>query len=105
MGGNLMINDLKKVLKKERERFQELINDGYGSDTIGDYTINIEEQFGGEEQGSSYWVVFSASKDYETRYFKLDGWYASYVGFEFDDYLSFYEVEQVEKVIKVWEPK
>lgn len=61
------------------------------------------DSFGGEGKGDQYWIVFSVKfngKDLGT--YKLDGWYASYNGHEFDDYYAFYEVEQKEVVTKKW---
>ena len=66
------------------------------------YKLNVVEQRGGEDQGSDYWVVFSAEKDGEKKYFKLQGWYASYEGHTYEDYTDFYEVEEVEVMVKQW---
>lgn len=88
------------------DMYREYVNDAWTGNNplrIADFTVKIEEQFGGEGQGDTYWVVFSLERDGEKKYFKLDGWYASYNGHEFEDFYDFYEVKQVEKVVKVWE--
>lgn len=88
------------------DMFMEYINycDG-GEDPIdvGGFIVEALEQYGGEGMGDSYWVVFSVENDGLKKFFKLDGWYASYNGHEFDNFLDFNEVIQVEKTIKVWE--
>jgi hypothetical protein len=88
------------------DQFKEYIDYAYGGESpenIGGFIVQAVEQYGGEDLGSEYWVVFSVEKDMQKEFFKLDGWYASYTGHEFNDFLDFNEVKQVEKVIKVWE--
>jgi hypothetical protein len=99
-----MLEELKNTLEKDEnyDNFQDFINDGYGEETFGDFTLKHEDGYGGEDMGSEYWVVFSATKDGQTRYFKLEGWYASYEGSTFDDYFAFNEVEKAQKMIDYW---
>lgn len=47
---------------------------------------------------SDCYVVFKAGD----KFYKLDGHYSSWSGREFDDYMSFYEVEEAEKMVKYW---
>lgn len=42
------------------------------------------DSYGGEGQGSDFWVVLSVEKDGVVRYVKNDGWYTSYEGGSFD---------------------
>ena len=65
-------------------------------------TFKLEDRYGGEEQGSEYWSVYSFSNGQEVVFIKFDGWYASYEG---STYEEFYEVQAVEKTITVFEKK
>lgn len=69
------------------------------------YVVKAEEHFGGEGQGDQYWLVFSVDKHGVIAYFKIDGWYASFHGGEYEDPYGFYEVEEVEVMIKEWHRK
>jgi len=60
------------------------------------------DRYGGEDQGSDYWSVYSFTNGMEAVFIKFDGWYASYEGSTYD---SFYEVQAVEKTITVFEKK
>lgn len=66
--------------------------------------INFElvDRYGGEDQGSDYWSVYSFSDGMQVVFIKFDGWYASYDG---STYEEFYEVQAVEKTITVFEKK
>jgi hypothetical protein len=101
--------DFVKLLDARDEyydEFKDYVNSIYGPDdpiNLGGFIVEGIEQYGGEGMGDTYWVVFSLERDGDKKFFKLDGWYASYNGHEFDNYLDFDEVKQVEKVVKVWE--
>lgn len=102
--------DFIAVLDSDRdlcETFTNYVDDIWGEQNslinIGGFIVQGVDQHGGEGMGESYWVVFSVERDMQKEFFKLDGWYASYNGHEFDNYLDFNEVKQVEKVVKVWE--
>jgi hypothetical protein len=60
------------------------------------------DNYGGEDQGSDYWSVYSFSDGMQVVFIKFDGWYASYDG---STYEEFYEVQAVEKTITVFEKK
>src|ERR1044071_3816188 len=47
-------------------------------------TAKLVAEYGGEGQGDDYWVVLSLSDGINTRYFRKDGWYASYDGGSLD---------------------
>ncbi len=64
-------------------------------------TAKVVAEYGGEGQGDEYWVVISLSDGVLTRYFRRDGWYASYDGGYLDG--DTYEVRPQEKVITVYE--
>jgi hypothetical protein len=68
---------------------------------IDEYTLNCVEQYGGEDCGSNYWIVFSIEKDGEKKVYRCDGSYYSYDGVEMDANDS-YEVEPQEKTIIEW---
>jgi hypothetical protein len=65
-------------------------------------SFELVDRYGGEDQGSDYWSVYSFTDGQEVVFIKFDGWYASY-----DDstYEEFYEVQSVEKTITVFEKK
>ncbi len=75
----------------------------YGSNegTQDNWTAKVEASYGGEGQGDEYWLVISVSDGETTRYFRRDGWYASYDGGYLDG--ESYEVKPQEKMITVYE--
>lgn len=62
--------------------------------------VTAKDSYGGEEQGSDYWQVYSFSKDNEEVFVKVYGWYASHYGTEYRGY-SF--VTPKEKTVVVYE--
>ena len=64
--------------------------------------FDLVDRYGGEDQGSDYWSVYSFSDAMQVVFIKFDGWYASYEG---STYEEFYEVKPVEKTITVFEKK
>ena len=96
-----------------REFFHGEVNDNITWDlgevsefrkVLSDADIRFEfvDRYGGEDQGSDYWSVYSFTNGMEAVFIKFDGWYASYEGSTYD---SFYEVQAVEKTITVFEKK
>lgn len=71
----------------------------YGNNPREDETIELEgfgtlsfvEHYGGEGQGDEYWTVFKVAD----RYFRINGWYSSYEGGEYDGALEEVFPEQV----------
>lgn len=63
--------------------------------------VKLVDEYGGEGQGEEYWVVFSVSDGEVTRLFRMDGYYASYCGSEFDGELK--EVQARQKTVTVYE--
>lgn len=75
---------------------------GYGDfdfDELGLGKITTVDHYGGEGKGEEYWTVYHFI-DHDV-YIRIDGWYSSYNGAEFDDYG--YEVRPIEKTITVYE--
>lgn len=60
------------------------------------------DRYGGEDQGSDYWSVYSFTDGMQVVFIQFQGWYASYEG---STYEEFFEVQPVEKTITVFEKK
>lgn len=61
-------------------------------------SIKLVDNYGGEDQGSTYYAVYQFSKAGEQDvYIKFHGWYASYDGATFGDF----KVVQPKQVIKI----
>lgn len=64
--------------------------------------VEVAKEFGGEGQGDRYYIIFRVTEDNgNIRYFKIDGWYASYDGGHYDG--PFSEVKPVEKTVTFYE--
>lgn len=117
--GNDMFNDKVVALLAEADRdiisefFHGEVNESTRWDSeemtefrkaLSDADIRFEfvDRYGGEDQGSDYWSVYSFSDGMQVVFIKFDGWYASYDG---STYEEFYEVQPVEKTITVFEKK
>ena len=72
-----------------------------GEGTRDGWTGKLVASHGGEGEGDQYWMVISLSDGTSTRFFRKDGWYASYDGGYLDG--ETYEVKPQEKVITVFE--
>jgi hypothetical protein len=65
-------------------------------------TLSGVEEYGGEGQGEDYWFIFKVlGPQGNVRFFKRDGWYASYDGGYYDG--PTFEVKPVEKLVTVYE--
>ncbi len=80
--------------------WQELHYEG-GEGSRDGWTGKLEKSYGGEGQGNAYWMVISLSDGITTRYFRKDGWYASYDGGHLDG--ETYEVNPVKKTVVFYE--
>lgn len=84
----------------------EYYNDYYGvqedRDALTEAGIDVEhvDNHGGEGEGEDYWSVYRFTKGDDTVYVKFQGWYASYVGSEFNEWFF---VEPKQKTITVYE--
>lgn len=94
----------------DAEEFADLYNNGSiwqeakyeGSETSFEgLTAKVVAEYGGEGKGDQYWMVISLSDSDTTRYFRMDGWYASYDGGTLDG--DPYEVHPAEKVVVVYQ--
>jgi hypothetical protein len=65
------------------------------------YVVELVEDFGGEGKGDERFKVFSFTKDGETTFWEVPGWYSSGYGSEFEPSNAF-QVKSVKKLIDVW---
>ena len=63
----------------------------------------LVDDFGGEGQGDQYWFVFKVTNADGERFFRRNGYYASFHGGDYDGPTD--EVVAREKTIKVWVKK
>lgn len=84
-------DDLKELLEASQDR--GVVIPGFG-------IAHFVEAYGGEGQGEQYWFVFKLVTDPQERYFKADGYYASYDGGYYDD---LYEVFPKQVTVTQWE--
>jgi len=50
-------------------------------------TYKLVQDVGGEDMGSTYYSVYQFTKDDQEVFVKFDGWYASYDGASYEEYL------------------
>lgn len=86
---------------------ENLFEDNYMIDyrppfIVNGLTFTLEDQHGGQGQGDEYWFVLKVESASGTQYFKLDGWYSSYEGSNFEDSVPV-EVKPIEVVKREWE--
>lgn len=102
---------LKEIVSKiiddtENSDIIEEMFDQYMSSSCNEllekYNITATEvdHAGGEDEGRDYYTVYEFSDNIDKVFVKLQGWYASYQGSEYESY-SF--VEPKEKVVIVYE--
>jgi hypothetical protein len=60
----------------------------------------VEDNYGGEDQGSDYWCVWKFSKDGEECFVKFYGYYASHYG---TDYQGYKFVTPAQKLVTVYQ--
>ena len=100
---------LLKLIVEDEDGWEEFVEDGFWTPdghplegvaktlTEAGFSIKQVDQHGGEGQDDEYWIVFSVTKGDETKCFQLSGWYRSFQGHAYDDYLDFHEVEVMVK--------
>ncbi len=94
---------LESILEQLSEYDKECFMDGYGPEELFDnelITVNQVDSYGGEDQGSDYWSVYSFSKDNEEYFIKFYGFYASHYG---SDYRNCKFVTPQQKTVTVYE--
>jgi len=62
--------------------------------------FELKDRYGGEDMGSDYWSIYAFSDSTDTVFIKFNGWYASHVGSE---YQEFYAVIGKEKTVVEYE--
>ena len=72
-----------------------------GTNVAGLGTVTVVETFGGEGQGDRVHIVFRVSGDEGVQHYKIDGYYSSYSGTEWDGQL--YEVTPQQRTITIYE--
>lgn len=77
-----------------------LKNDGYWEELVlPGYTVDEAEQYGGEDKGSTYYVVYKVTdSDGASCLIKADGYYSSWDGTTWESDCA-YEVEAYEKTV------
>lgn len=92
----LQFIDDKKISKDDFGNWDDIKN------TIKEFDLDVEvvDQQGGEGEGDDAHIVVHFPN--RNLYVKLEGYYASYSGFEWD-YGNYYEVKPKEKTITVYE--
>ena len=101
---------MRRLTKKEIEELFEK-TDGYkfsnsgtfhglefANDEIEDlgYKISLEKDFGGYEgAGEETWKVFKLTSDDSLTYFRINGYYSSWVATEWDDSIEIVEPREV----------
>ena len=71
----------------------------YGDPDAGDLNDIIctcIEQHGGEGQGDNIWAVYKVTEEGQEKYYKVNGWYASYDGASYQDTV---EVEPYQETV------
>lgn len=80
---------LERIIEQLSDYEKEAFMDGYGPEKLFDnelINVNEVDRYGGEDQGSEYWSVYSFSKGGEKFFVKFYGWYASHNGSEYQGY-------------------
>lgn len=69
---------------------------------VDGYSLSVEDEFGGEGEGDSYWFVFKLVLPNEKEYYvKYNGYYNSWDGTSWDSYEPEL-VEPYEKTVRDW---
>jgi len=77
-------------------------DEGLAEEIPGLGTVTCVKSGGGEGQGDAYWLVFNVVDTAgSVRWFRMDGYYASYDGGYYDG--PFSEVKPVERMVTFYE--
>lgn len=95
-------NELDEVIKENDLIWEDLEDVLYSKSTeLPQGTLTFVDQFGGEGQGDTYWIIVKLTEpDGTETFYRRNGWYQSHYGYELDGPTDI--VEQAEKVITVW---
>ena len=97
---DLTAEDDWSALSADSSAWQEAKYEG-SEETFENLTAKVAKEYGGEGQGDQYWMVVSLSDGETTRYFRKDGYYASYDGGTLDG--ETHEVFPAENTVVVYE--
>lgn len=91
----------KKQVLKDIAVFMHNHDNYYEDLKLDGFKVKIEEEVGGEGQGEHTHIVFKISDKENSMFVKLNGYYDSYEGTEWD-YNSLSEVISYEKTVRDW---
>ena len=78
-----MRDQIKELIEEGTADAAELMG-GWGPSTLGLFKLKLEKDYGGEDQGSEYWAVWSFTDDRgNVEYVKFYGYYQSYDGADY----------------------
>lgn len=105
----MSVEDKNRILIKirclrENDGFNELfkeMHDCVEGFEFEDMKFSVVEFEGGEGQGENCHIVFKVETEGKEFFFRNDGYYASYHGFDWG-YYSFYSAKCVEKIVNDW---
>ncbi len=95
-------NEIMDVIKSKIETVSEFAYVDFDKDELELGAIDVVEEYGGEDMGSTWYRVFYF-RDHDV-YIRVDGYYSSYDGVDFyDGWDSCSNVRPKEKTITVYE--
>ena len=97
----LIYGQIMEVLQDKIDSVDEFAYEDYDKEELGLGEIKEVAQRGGEGEGE-VWYSVKHFVDHDV-YIKVDGWYSSYHGTDFDGWSSCREVRPEQKVITVYE--
>jgi hypothetical protein len=92
---------LEEIKNYDLDRVWQNLHDDGAKGRRDGWTGEVVTSYGGEGGGDQYWMVISVSDGETTRYFRKDGWYASYDGGYLDG--ETYEVTPKERTVVFYE--
>lgn len=92
---------VSEIMNFDVDRIWQNLHGEGGKGTRDGWTGEIVTSYGGEGEGDQYWMVISVSDGKTTRFFRKDGWYASYDGGYLDGDTR--EVKPAERMVVFYE--
>jgi len=92
-------DEILKGLEERNIPWEDLGDDIIEWEDLPFGKVELIDEYGGENCGSDYWKVYHFIE--HDVYIRIDGWYQSYHGTEFNN--APYEVKPQQKVITVYE--